>query len=79
MAVVPTYTNRILSMSTTRDEYYQHFGPLLTEALTLCLLDLINEMRAHAGKPTITRQQALNALHAKLDTLAEYDWMKTKP
>ena len=62
-------------MSMTRDELYQHFGPLLVEALARIIKDEINILRAEHGLPDRTNQQIMDALDTTLGTLAKYDWM----
>ena len=66
-------------MNTTRDKLYQHFGPILIEALADILLKEINILREELNLQPRTKQQLINALKAKNDTLPLYDWMKKEP
>ena len=59
----------------TREELYQHFGPLLTETIVLIILDEINILRLQHGLPERTGQQVMNAISNKLSNLSKYDWM----
>lgn len=63
-------------MKIARDKLYQHFGPLLIEALTEITFEEINTLREKLNLKPYTKQTLLNALKAKLDTLKEYDWTK---
>lgn len=58
-----------------REDLYKKFGPMLIEALALVMLDEINALRASLSLPLRTKQQLVNALKAKLDSLSKYDWM----
>lgn len=60
---------------TTRDELYRAFGPKLIEALADLVLDEINILRTQAELAERTKQQLGDALKAKLDATADYDWM----
>lgn len=66
-------------MNTTRDKLYQHFGPMLIEALADIMLDEINILRSGTSLQPRTKQQLINTLKSKHDTLKEYDWMKENP
>lgn len=59
----------------TREELYQHFGPLLIEAIVLIIKDEINLLRVEVGLPERTNEQILNAVDSKLSSLSKYDWM----
>jgi len=59
----------------TRDELYRQFGPLLTEAITLLLLEHINLLRQEQGMPEITEQHLLDTLSNHITALPDYDWM----
>lgn len=58
-----------------RDELYQKFGPVLIEAVVLVVRDEINTLRALAGKQERTKQQMIDAVETKLNSLDTYDWM----
>lgn len=60
----------------TRAKLYQHFGPLLIEAIVLIIKDEINILRVEAGLPKRTNEQIISAISAKLESLSDYDWMK---
>lgn len=59
----------------TRDELYQKFGPMMTEALARLTLQQINVLRVKAGLAAITAQQFLDALDTELANLEQYEWM----
>ena len=59
----------------TRDQLYKAFGPKLIEALMRVLLDEINVLRAHAGLPERTREQAIEAIRNEYLSIPNYDWM----
>lgn len=63
----------------TREEHYQKFGPLRSEAAELVMLDYINILRKEQGMPAITQQQYLDLIENHLSSLEPYDWMKKKP
>lgn len=58
-----------------RDDTYQKFGPILLEAVCLCLLDQTNELRREQGMPEITEQDIIDNLNNHLNGLQPYDWM----
>lgn len=58
-----------------RSENAQHFGPKLTEALTLITLSEINEVRTALGLPPRTLAQLQDQLTNHYSTLPDYDWM----
>jgi hypothetical protein len=58
----------------TRDQLYRHFGPRLVEAIVRKLFDEINVLRANAGLPERTVQQAIDAVKGELDNIPAYDW-----
>ena len=60
---------------TIRDRVYEHFGPILIEALCDIIMDEINILRERAGLAPRTKQQLIDALKAKHDELSPYDWM----
>lgn len=62
-----------------RDELYQKFGPILLEAVCLCLLDNINELRKEQGMKEITEQDIIDNLNNHLSKLQPYDWMQEEP
>lgn len=68
-------SERMVDTSMTRDEIYQHFGPMLVEALCDIIMDELNAVRAEHGLPPRTKQQLMNALEIKLGALEKYDWM----
>lgn len=74
-----TFYKRLVEMSTTRDKLYQHFGPILIEALAEILIEEINILREKLNLQPRTKQQLINALKAKNDILPPYDWMKEEP
>ena len=57
-----------------RDNVYKKFGPLLLEALIDKMLDEINELRTHAGKPPRPKEAFLGSAHNHMAHLTEYDW-----
>lgn len=59
-----------------RDEVFQQFGPLLTEALFLMWLDELNEIRTALGKQPRTKEYILGKCHNNLNHLDNYDWME---
>ena len=61
-----------------RESLYIRFGPQLIEALALVIRDEINVLRVLAGKSERTKQQIIDAVSNKLDTLQEYDWMEAQ-
>lgn len=69
----------MVDTSMTRDETFQQFGPLLTEAISLVLLDYINELRVEQGHPILTQQDLLNLINNHHSHLGKYDWMKFGP
>lgn len=62
----------------TRDATYQHFGPILLEAIALVLLEEINALRVNQGMEPIQPWQFLNQLNNHLSSLPPYDW-QTEP
>lgn len=59
-----------------RNETYQKFGPILLEAVCLCLLDQVNKLRTNQGMPPITEQDIIDNLNNHLSDLQPYDWME---
>lgn len=59
----------------TREELYKRFGPILIEAVVLVIKDEINTLRVLAGKQERTKQQIMDAVETKLNSLSTYDWM----
>lgn len=59
----------------TREELYQMFGPLLTEAICLVIKDEINLLRTQHSLPARTEQQIIDAIGTKLGNLPSHDWM----
>lgn len=59
----------------TREELYRKFGPKITEALALAILDEINILRSIAGEPDRDISQLVNAINNKLELLDNYTWM----
>lgn len=51
------------------------FGPILTEALALMILDEINIIRQHIGLPERTTTQLLTTISNHATTLPLYNWM----
>lgn len=62
-----------------REEIYRKFGPILLEAVCLCLLDQVNELRREQGMPEITEQDIIDNLNNHLNELQPYDWMEGEP
>lgn len=62
-----------------RDDTYQKFGPILLEAMCLCLLDNINELRKEQGMKEITEQDIIDNLNNHLSKLQPYDCMQEGP
>lgn len=60
----------------TRDELYQHFGPILLEAIVLIVRDEINILRSQLKLSKRTDQQVRDIISNKLSNLSKYDWMK---
>lgn len=60
---------------TTREELFEHFGPILIEAIVLVIKDEVNLLRGEAGWPERTNEQILNAVATKLAILTKYAWM----
>lgn len=58
-----------------RDELFQMFGPKLTEAFMMMVLDEINILRAEANLPARTELQFYNKITNHLSELPDYDWM----
>lgn len=63
----------------TREEHYQKFGPLRSEAAELVLLEHINILRKEQGMPILTQEKYLDLIENHLSTLEPYDWMKEEP
>lgn len=61
--------------STTREDLYHKFGPMLIEAVCLVVKDEINLLRVEAGLPVRTNEQLINAIDSKLETIEKYKWM----
>ncbi len=61
----------------TRENTYRQFGPILTEAICLVLLDEINTLKDNQGMPQITGQDILDKLNNHLSHLEPYEWMNT--
>ena len=59
----------------TRDEIFRKFGPILTEAIMLVLLEEINELRNNQGMPERTEQWIIDSLANHTSELLPYDWM----
>lgn len=59
-----------------RDDLFRKFGPILTEAICLVLLDEINALRDNQGMPEITEQDIIDRLNNHLNELEPYDWME---
>ncbi len=66
-------------MNWTRDDTYQRFGPIQTEARDIVLLRLINELRQTQGEPIISEQEYRNLLMNDTTHLPPYDWMDDPP
>lgn len=62
----------------SRDETYRKFGPILTEAICLVLLDEINTLRVNQGMPEITEQDIIDRLNNHILHLQPYDWMQER-
>lgn len=60
----------------TREGLYRQFGPMLTEAVVLVILDEVNALRTEAGLQERTGAQVIDAVQTKLDGLSIPDWMK---
>lgn len=60
-----------------RDELFRKFGPLLTEAFMLLILDEVNRIRNHVGMPAVTKQDVLDQINNHLSELEPYEWMET--
>lgn len=60
-----------------RDELFRKFGPLFVEAMSLMVLDSINELRVKAGLTPYTKDQVISKIENHLSTLEPYDWMKS--
>lgn len=58
-----------------RDELFAKFGPILLEAICLCILDEVNRIRTHVNMPLITKQDVLDELNNHLGELEPYEWM----
>ncbi len=58
----------------TRDQLFKKFGPQLLEAITLLLLDTINELRTDKGQPLIKQTDIFDLIDAQLSRLEKYDW-----
>lgn len=62
-----------------REELFQKFGPLLIEALTMVLVDVMNEIHPGVGLPDITYEEVYAKVANHLSHLEPYDWMKETP
>jgi len=59
-----------------RNSTYEQFGPILLEAVCLCLLDNINVLRKEQGMKKITEQDIIDNLNNHLSELEPYEWME---
>lgn len=66
---------RMVVLMSDRNDTYQKFGPILLEAVCLCLLDQVNELRTNQGMPPITEQDIIDNLNNHLNELQPYSWM----
>lgn len=58
-----------------RDDVFQTFGPLLTEAIVLVFLQNINVLRKEQGMKIITYDNMLDDLANHHSHLDDYPWM----
>lgn len=58
-----------------RDNVFEKFGPLLTEALFEAWLEALNEIRIDLDKQPLTKEHILGKVHNNLNHLDDYDWM----
>lgn len=68
----------MVATMSVRDEIFQQFGPMLTEALFLAWLRELNEVRTSIGKQPLTEEYILGRLHNDLNHVEDYNWM-TEP
>jgi hypothetical protein len=61
---------------TDRNTLFRKFGPVLLEAVIELVMDEINILRSDIGLGSRTKQQLIDALKTKHDTLPLYDWMQ---
>jgi len=56
-----------------REDFYKKFGPLLLEAVVDLILDEVNLLRTKAGLSERTKQQMVDGLIDKWNSLPFYD------
>lgn len=70
---------RYFKVTTTRDELYSKWGPMLFEAVVLAVTDEINTLRRRAGLSPRTVWQVRNSIEEKHSTLELFDFMTSRP
>ena len=60
---------------TQRDDTFRKFGPILFEASTMSILELVNESRRAQGWPEITLQDYYDKVNNHITELEPYNWM----